>query len=119
MKSEIFNQLFAEQVERSERVLVHKAKEYATDDRLHNFKVAAALEGCTPAKALAGMMAKHTISIYDMCESEEWYPVELWEEKITDHINYLLLLNAIIREELPVRCSGMQAKSGENDEAGR
>ena len=29
-------------------VLVNKASEYATDDRLHNFKVAAALEGKTP-----------------------------------------------------------------------
>lgn len=102
MKTEHFNQLFAEQVERSERVLVHKAKEYATEDRLHNFKVAAALEGCTPEKALAGMMAKHTISIYDMCESGKRYPIELWEEKITDHINYLLLLNAIVREDIPV-----------------
>lgn len=112
MKSEIFNQLFAEQVERSERVLVHKAKEYATEDRLHNFKVAAALEGCTPEKALAGMMAKHTISIYDMCESGEWYPIELWEEKITDHINYLLLLNAIIREDLPIAPAGSGGYGG-------
>ena len=29
------------------------------------------------------------------------YPIELWQEKITDHINYLFLLNAIVREWRP------------------
>ena len=93
-----FERIFEEQVERSRIVLVNKASEYATEDRLHNFKVAAALEGKTPEQALAGMMAKHTVSVYDMAESGLAYPVELWQEKITDHINYLFLLNAIVRE---------------------
>lgn len=43
-----FERIFEEQVERSRSVLISKAKEYATEDRLHNFKVAAALEGKTP-----------------------------------------------------------------------
>ena len=93
-----FERIFEEQVERSRVVLVNKASEYATEDRLHNFKVAAALEGKTPEQALAGMMAKHTVSVYDMAESGLAYPIELWQEKITDHINYLFLLNAIVRE---------------------
>ena len=93
-----FERIFEEQVERSRIVLVNKASEYATEDRLHNFKVAAALEGKTPEQALAGMMAKHTVSVYDMAESGMPYPIELWQEKITDHINYLFLLNAIVRE---------------------
>ena len=93
-----FERIFEEMVERSRIVLVNKASEYATADRLHNFKVAAALEGKTPEQALAGMMAKHTVSVYDMAESGQPYPIELWQEKITDHINYLFLLNAIVRE---------------------
>ena len=93
-----FERIFEEQVERSRIVLVNKASEYATEDRLHNFRVAAALEGKTPEQALAGMMAKHTVSVYDMAESGQPYPIELWQEKITDHINYLFLLNAIVRE---------------------
>ena len=93
-----FERLFEEQVNRYRSVLLSKAKEYATEDRLHNFKVAAALEGKTPEQALAGMMAKHTVSVYDMAESGQAYPIELWQEKITDHINYLFLLNAIVRE---------------------
>ena len=96
-----FERIFEEQVERSRSVLISKAKEYATEDRLHNFKVAAALEGKTPEQALAGMMAKHTVSVYDMAESGQPYPIELWQEKITDHINYLFLLNAIVREWRP------------------
>ena len=93
-----FERIFEQQVERSRSVLVSKAKEYATLDCLHNFKVAATLEGKSPAQALAGMMAKHTVSVYDMAESGEECPIDLWQEKITDHINYLFLLNAIIRE---------------------
>lgn len=100
MKTEQFNQVVEEQLKRCTDILIVKAREYATDDRLHNFKVAAELENCTPRKALAGMMAKHTVSIYDMCNSGQKYPIELWNEKITDHINYLLLLRAIIEEEI-------------------
>ena len=96
-----FERIFEEQVERSRIVLVNKASEYATEDRLHNFRVAATLEGKTPEQALAGMMAKHTVSVYDMAESGQPYPIELWQEKITDHINYLFLLNAIVREGRP------------------
>ena len=99
MNTTTFERLFEEQVNRSRSVLVSKAKEYATEDRLHNFKVAAALEGKTQEQALAGMMAKHTVSVYDMAESGLAYPIDLWQEKITDHINYLFLLNAIVREE--------------------
>jgi len=87
------------QIIRCMDILTEKADEYATDDRLHNFRVAAELEGVTVRQALAGMMAKHTISIYDMCKDPVVYPIVLWDEKITDHINYLLLLRAVVEEE--------------------
>ena len=41
------------------------------------------------------MMTKHTISIYDMVKSKEKFPMEKWEEKCIDEINYLLLLLAV------------------------
>ena len=45
------------------------------------------------------MMAKHIISIYDMCFSEQAaYTQSMWDEKITDTLNYLFLLNALVRE---------------------
>ena len=99
MTGEMFDRLTEEQFERSRSILCGKAKEYATEDRLHNFRVAAALQGISDKQALAGMMSKHSVSVYDMCLSGKDYPVELWEEKITDSINYLLLLNAMVREE--------------------
>lgn len=99
MNSEWFEKVIKKQIKTCEDVLIGKAKEYATDDdRLHNFKNAAGMMSCDPKNALAGMMAKHTISVYDMCRSGKDYPIELWTEKITDHINYLLLLKAIIEE---------------------
>lgn len=100
MNSEWFEKVIKEQIGTCEDVLIGKAKEYATDDdRLHNFKNAAGMMSCDPKEALAGMMAKHTISVYDMCRSGKDYPIELWNEKITDHINYLLLLKAIVEED--------------------
>lgn len=100
MNSEWFEKVVKEQIKTCEDVLIGKAKEYATDDdRLHNFKNAAGMMSCDPKEALAGMMAKHTISVYDMCRSGKDYPIELWNEKITDHINYLLLLKAVVEED--------------------
>lgn len=99
MTAELFNKVCNDQVNHCLEVLGVKANEYATEDRLHNFKNAAAIQNCDPKEALAGMMAKHTISVYDMCKSGKDYPIDLWEEKITDHINYLLLLRALIVEK--------------------
>ena len=102
MTSEEFNALTKAQLKRCEDVLCTKADEYATDDRLHNFKQAALLQEVTPATALKGMMCKHTISVYDMIKGVEEgkeYPLALWNEKITDSMNYLLLLWAIVNED--------------------
>lgn len=96
MKTEEFNEIIEEQIDKCTNTLRYKATEYSTTDRLHNFKVAASIQGCDPHQALAGMMAKHTVSIYDMINSGKQYPEELWEEKITDSINYLLLLRAVV-----------------------
>lgn len=94
-----FNEIVKKQVTTCLDILVLKAEEYATEDRLHNFKIAASVQNVTPVQALGGMMAKHTVSVYDMIKSGNDYPIDLWNEKITDHINYLLLLSALIREE--------------------
>lgn len=100
MEQEVFNQHLQYMQQVTVETLIQKAKEYAVDgDRLHNFKVAAAVQGISPMAALAGMMAKHTVSVYDMIGTGETYPMELWEEKIKDNINYLFLLWALLQEE--------------------
>lgn len=103
MDARRFNEVFAETVERSAGVLVSKADEYADDtDRLRNFKQAGHLQECSPIMALSGMMAKHTVSVYDLMNSgDEVLPaLDKWDEKIIDHINYLILLRALVVEQL-------------------
>lgn len=94
--------VFDEQVRLCAETLQRKTKEYTGDntDRLSAFKTAAALQNCTSEQALAGMMAKHIVSLYDMCFDEGVsYPLDTWNEKITDSLNYLFLLKAIVKEE--------------------
>jgi hypothetical protein len=102
MTVEDFRKVVNKQLDICESILLIKAKEYADDeDRLHNFVVASELQGVTLEEALGGLMAKHTVSIYDMIRgvgNEKVYPMDMWDEKITDHINYLLLLKAIVTE---------------------
>lgn len=94
-----FNSLLDERLAKTKSVLASKATEYATDeDRLHNFKVAAAITGVTPAQALLGMWVKYVVSICDMVRSDMPYGVGQWDEKIGDAVNYLVLLEAIIHE---------------------
>lgn len=93
-----------QQMEKSLQTLMDKAREYGTTDLLHAFKQAAALQGITTRAALAGMMAKHTVSVYDMCHNvPQYYDMAVWEEKLGDHINYLLILKAVVVEELMER----------------
>ena len=93
---------------RSTHVLGNKAKEYAPgEDRLSNFKKAANLQGLAPEQALFGMLAKHLVSLAEMVgvlpnEAHPLpvnpHPESMWEEKLTDSINYLFLLEALVRE---------------------
>lgn len=100
MTKKEFDVILKEQLDKTKSMLASKGTEYAgeEEDRLITFKTAAALKRETPAQALLGMMAKHTVSIYDMVRSGREYPAELWDEKITDHINYLILLSAVVKE---------------------
>ena len=81
-----------------------KNEEYSrNNDKLHNFKKAALIEDLTPEMALLGMMTKHLVSIIDICQDSNVYQElpdkALLAEKITDTVNYLVLLEAIIEEQ--------------------
>lgn len=100
MTQQKFEAIVGQQLETCRNLLVSKGKEYSlTDDRLIAFKKAASLQGETMEQALCGMLAKHVVSVYDMCMSGDYFPIDRWTEKITDSINYLLLLMAAIQEE--------------------
>jgi hypothetical protein len=99
MNEKEFQEIFRAQIDACHKTLFRKGVEYATDiDRLHNFKVAAALQGESSQEALAGMLAKHIVSIFDMVKALDPYPMDMWDEKIGDAINYLILLKAILME---------------------
>ena len=106
MKSERFNEVLETTIKKCIDTLSVKSNEYATEDRLHNFKVAAEIQNCTPITALAGMMAKHTVSVYDLIRKHEQgaeVPKGMWDEKIGDSINYLILLSALVQENIENR----------------
>lgn len=108
MTNEEFDKVLLRALSHADTVLNIKKGEYASgEDRLHNFKRAAALQGCTPEKALLGMQAKHTVSIEDMVNdlAKGIVPKEarIWE-KIGDRINYDILLLALLMERItPVK----------------
>lgn len=102
-----FNDVIVSQTERCKSMLVAKGAEYApraakgsNADRLAHFKKAAVMMNSTPKAALMGMLSKHLVSVSDMCTDDKDYPKEQWEEKITDSINYLLILRALVEEEM-------------------
>lgn len=101
MTTERFQKVLEDTCKSMDAVLRHKAKEYARGDRLSNFKKAAAAMSNTPEKACVAFWMKHVISINDLVNDlEAGRPVsmEMWEEKIGDGINYLVLLKGLVTE---------------------
>lgn len=117
MHTDIFNSIVLDQLETQKAILIKKAGEYATDtDRLHNFRAGSQLTGQTMRATVAGMMLKHTTSVYDMLNAEEdTFSMEMWREKIGDHINYLLLSLAVVIEERGIRSQDEMMTHFENE----
>ena len=100
MTSADFSKVMTAQFTYCEKLLANKSEEYADDrDRLRHFKKAAAMTETDPKAALFGMLLKHLVSLSDMCTDWKAYPIDRWSEKITDSINYLVLLRALVEEE--------------------
>ena len=94
-----FNKIVESQLDRIKNVLVKKQAEYNLDtDRLSVFKHGAGISEETPEQVLYGFMLKHIISVTDMINSKGTYTEELWNEKITDICNYLILLQGLLRD---------------------
>lgn len=101
MTNEAFEKLCEEILEEAKEVRNIKAEEYTGFvDRLSNFKQQAAMRQTTILDAIGGNMCKHTASIYQLIK-EDRYTKAVWEEKIIDHINYLLLAYAAVVEAGP------------------
>src|SRR5680860_254597 len=89
---------------RIDETLTEKAKQYRRNDNpFHNFDKAAEMNWITAERALMGMMAKHEVSIRDIIDDIDngKHPsIEMLSEKIGDNINYLILLEGIIKRRL-------------------
>lgn len=104
MNHERFRKVSEERVTTCLATLNSKGEEYSrAGDRLHNFKKAGRRQGCTPERALVGMWEKHLTSIDDMIEDLEDGKLpshHVIDEKFTDAINYLLLLEGLLVERM-------------------
>ncbi len=101
MTTEEFNHLVHDRTEKIIAILASKAAEYAREDRLSNFKRAAAMMQVTPERALLGMLSKHIVSLLDMVDDldhDRMNAPETWHEKLGDAINYFILLEGLIIE---------------------
>lgn len=97
MTNSQFNKILESRIKRIKQTLNKKAGEYARNDRLYNFKRASEIQRNKPEQALMGMFMKHLVSVIDIIETGD-YTTELINEKIGDSINYLILLEAILKE---------------------
>jgi len=100
MRTDVFQQLLERRIGKIQETLSSKAKEYATEDRLHNFKQAASINSVSQKMALWGMSTKHLVSVIDMVDGVQVPTKHKIDEKIGDLINYLILLEAALIEEI-------------------
>jgi len=114
MQHKKFEKLLKVVIGRIPTTLASKSAEYSTDsDKLYNFKRSGERLRVTPERALMGMAEKHYTSITDIVDKIEaenqavglqriirprFLTKKKLEEKITDGINYLILLEALIKE---------------------
>ena len=100
MNHKEFNDVVTKELDYVRELLCSKSKEYDFgEDRFHSFKIGGQLQGISQEKCLLGYLTKHIVSIYDMCGKVEEFSFEKFQEKITDYINYGLLLLGMIQEE--------------------
>lgn len=105
MKLELFMNLVKDRLNHCTSLLAgEKNVEYTrNNDKLHNFKEAAKIMRVSPEHALLGMWSKHMISVVDIVydlDKGKFPKPSILAEKITDNINYLLLLEALIEERM-------------------
>jgi hypothetical protein len=69
-------------------------------DVLKAFKMSAELQGVLPREAVAGSLAEDIVILFDMIASSTEYTMESWDQRITNIMNRLFLLQDIMAEAL-------------------
>jgi len=102
MTEKEFSKIVSEVFDEITATLGIKANDYATKDRLANFKLQANIDGITPIEALRGNWLKHRASIVqglNDLQQGKIRPLVWWKEKLGDDRNYNILLYALLKEE--------------------
>jgi hypothetical protein len=101
MTTDEFSRVLQNRINRINHVLGVKAKEYANPhNRYHNFDRGATALNITPEQYCVHLAMKHLISIMDMVDDigsiDRCADAAVWDEKIGDAINYLILLEGLV-----------------------
>lgn len=101
----MLNKIIENRIEQVRATLAYKQDEYAGGrSQFHNFDTAGRILNTTREKALKGMWIKHIVSVMDLIEFADTAPEKLNEklidEKIGDSINYLIILEAMLKDRL-------------------
>ncbi len=85
------------------QMFLKKALEYSEqNDLFHNFYNGATMDNISPTRCLWDYMRKHLVSIQDIVNNPKRFDIETIQEKTSDVILYLILLEGIIRRDLAV-----------------
>lgn len=85
-----------------DRIMTKKNGSYSKgdEDKLHNFKVGAEINGSTPAQTCWGYMTKHLVALRDKVQRNDFSDRADLLEKCTDIINYVRFIWLLGNEEL-------------------
>lgn len=99
MTASEFASILEGRVKRMHEVLAAKSKEYSSkDEYLANLKLTAAILRSTVSHACFSNLCKHLASISSMVDDPDRFDAAVWDEKIGDAVNYLVLLEACVAE---------------------
>lgn len=119
-----FESIVDDRIVKIRETLKTKAKEYAsTKSRFHTFEVGGRIMDVTPEQALQGMMLKHIVSVFDLINwtetDDERITNELIDEKIGDMINYLILLEGMLKQRTSAKLIEQEYKTAIDEAGGR
>lgn len=114
MNGEKFEKLSRSLLDQCEKTMFSKAKEYATEDRLYNFRQPTSMMKVSPAEVCLFYQMKHIASITKIgreITAGKAPSREMLREKCQDIINYTLLFHALVEEEIEKQEATMTASS--------
>jgi len=102
MNSKDLTKLVNRRLKMAKETLILKNAVYArTSDRLSNFKTGASFLNITPEKTLFSYLTKHLSALHEFVlrlDDNNLTELAEWQEKISDSINYLIFLEALVTE---------------------